>query len=191
MKFRFYCVFQMFICLAFKAQTLVVNPNPFVNRTLVSYTISAGDTATMNVTDATGRVSLTLYSNHFFASGAYQDSINMDGFPAGIYYLSLKFKNGNAKVLKMVKTGVLGISEFENKSWIHVYPNPVRDKIFLESAFIELFRIKIYSPFGEMLSEINVNEPLNEIDFTRFDRGIYFLLISNQKKQKILKVLKE
>jgi len=191
MKFRFSMLLQLFVGLALKAQSLVLNPNPFINRTLATYTVITGDTATLNVTDATGRVSLTLYSNHFFASGAYQDSINMDGFDTGIYYLSLKFKNGNSKILKMVKTGVLGISEFENKSWIHAYPNPVRDKIFFETEFIEPIRIKIYSSFGEILNEITVNKSLNEIDFTRFNRGIYFLLISNQKEIRLIKVLKE
>ena len=168
------------------------SPNPFSKRTLVSYTVQSNDTISLFVMDITGATKITLRSNYIVSAGAYQDSLMMDSFPFGIYYVALRSKLKGLAVAKIIKSGISSIKEINLNSLIKIFPNPVRDKLNIEfeSAPEETNVIL----FNSLSQNIYVNKIMNqkqEIDLSFLPNGIYFLKLENGPDCEFFKVFKE
>lgn len=177
----------------FYSQSLIVNPNPFTNRTLANYTIANSDTATLIVINLTGATAVTIYSNTYKPAGNYQDSIIMDAFPAGVYYVQLRFKHNTSLITKIVKTAPVALQENQFFSGIKLYPNPVKDNLYIDLEMIETQKIKlsISNNLGQVLYSLNNPNPQEEIDLSFLVNGIYYLKILSNGGQKVFKVVKE
>ena len=82
-------------------------------------------------------------------------------------------------------------SNLENVN-ITLYPNPTTDLVILETNNITDLDFKIYSTNGKLLKTEKVNNTETQIFFTEYSSGIYFLTISNTKKQiKTFQIIKK
>jgi hypothetical protein len=83
----------------------------------------------------------------------------------------------------------LSQQEFLNQQ-LKVYPNPVKDKLFLESPGLNIKKTKVYDLHGKV---ILVNDTLenNSLDLSQLERGIYFLRIETTNAQITKKIIKE
>jgi hypothetical protein len=86
----------------------------------------------------------------------------------------------------------LGIEETQN-SGVIIYPNPVKDKVFIvmdsrpgKSSHIELFQ-----PNGQMLLSKESMESRSEVDLSPFNPGVYFIRISSGNSVVVRKIVKE
>ncbi len=182
--------------LLLKSQTpidsLNVTLNPFQKRTQAVYYLANTDTTTLYVFDALGQNILTVYSNVLKSSGHYQDSVMMDNFPDGVYFLSLKTKHGatNRKILKTASANKVKTYELTQ---FNIYPNPVKDILYLEceeSGLITL-RIEILNNLGNLLYQYK--ESFNskpEIDLRSLKEGIYFLKVYDSESYHYFKIVK-
>jgi hypothetical protein len=68
--------------------------------------------------------------------------------------------------------GSVGISVIEQNSW-KIYPNPVNDKLFIESD--EALEIEITDALGNVLVFAKFSNKQNVIDVSNFASGVYFI----------------
>jgi len=90
----------------------------------------------------------------------------------------------------------LTVSEIKNSNLenvnIKLYPNPTTDLVILETNKITDLDFKIYSTNGKLLKTEKINNTETQIFFTEYSSGIYFLTISNTKKQiKTFQIIKK
>ena len=71
------------------------------------------------------------------------------------------------------------------KKLISVYPNPVVDKLTIQST--HFIKLKIYNHFGSLIKQIELTEGNNEIDMSKLKEGIY---IFRTEKGEIRRVIK-
>lgn len=186
-----------FYCLAATAQTpsdsINANPNPFSQRTLVSYTLVSNDTISIRVYNSNGIVQVILVNDSVLAAGVHQDSLRMDNFPDGIYIMSLFNRKKNLKNVKIVKSKNAGIcSEQQNDLHFYVYPNPLTEKLWLQCSGIatKITSIEITNANGQSVCLKNNPDLNGEIDLTHLPNGAYQLLIRTSNgimRQKLIK----
>jgi phosphatidylserine/phosphatidylglycerophosphate/cardiolipin synthase-like enzyme len=75
-------------------------PNPFTNKTIITYTLSLTEKVSANVSDIMGRKIATLVDNDIQAAGEHQ--IEFKGISAGIYLLNIQ-AGENSLVKKLVQ----------------------------------------------------------------------------------------
>lgn len=89
--------------------------------------------------------------------------------------------------MKFDKSQFIGINESKISTFVFtVYPNPVSDKIIIESKIIGS-AIQIHDVFGRLIFNQLCISTKQEIDLSNLERGIYILSYSNQS----LKIIKE
>ena len=60
---------------------------------------------------------------------------------------------------------------------LRLYPNPVSDRLTIETAFENLKELKIYNLFGEELLSFATNEFTSELDLSHLNSGVYLLQV--------------
>ena len=86
----------------------------------------------------------------------------------------------------------LGISE-NNRSEIGIYPNPVKEKLFLTGDYANK-RIEVYDLLGKLTVSKQLNESENTINLSVLTPGVYVLKVkdfSNPNRVKIHKIVKD
>ena len=110
---------------------------------------------------------------------------------AGSYYLEFSgFSNyQHWYVLDNIITsgGVLATNGV-NAEKISIFPNPVKDKIFVNNVK-NITEIKVYNSEGRLLKNNKTNSAMIEV--STLDKGIYFLEVSAANKIHKLKFIKE
>ena len=85
--------------------------------------------------------------------------------------------------------GVMHNSEnTSTEQWISVYPNPVKDRIFIHSKNIETTSISLFSITGKLLLH---TKDINNINVSNLTEGFYLLQIETNEKNIFYKILKE
>jgi len=109
----------------------------------------------------------------FFNAGA------TNGTNADIYYIDDLRWDNNASL--SVDNQIL--------SQVKLYPNPTQGVININSKEI-IDSFKITDITGKMVMKNKITGPLNKIDISILDNGIYFLTIKSDKAQRVIKILK-
>ena len=82
--------------------------------------------------------------------------------------------------------GTLGINDkFSSEYFIHVYPNPVSEFIYIKSNF-PINNIEIYNILGSKVLETTSLK----IDASNFQSGMYLIKINSEKGQETKRVIK-
>jgi hypothetical protein len=147
----------------------------------------------------------------YYEDGAWkvpQDSIDMAVADAVVYndaiYISGYFNsiNGDPSIRKFAKlmcpdfdaaSGCIsGLKEHPGKPEIKVFPNPSRDKLFLDfEQGTAIDKISLVNPLGQEVY-IRLNpEQKQEVNVSHLPAGIYFLKAENRQGQGVFKVVKE
>lgn len=125
-------------------------------------------------------------------------------FEKDTFYLVAQFCNNYQLKIKNVKHSGLSVDEIVQKinliasvdhseiaSSISIYPNPVNEKLDLNSENFLLENISIFSTTGVKLLEFkDINKKTTSIDLSTLSPGIYTILIQNEggfKQEKIQK----
>ena len=70
---------------------------------------------------------------------------------------------------------------------INAYPNPVNDILNIDNTSLTINKVTIYDIYGTLLSAHIKQEPMLNIDFTGFSKGIYFVECEDIYKKKSTK----
>ncbi len=91
-------------------------------------------------------------------------------------------------IISKNSTATLGLDGFELDAQMVVYPNPVNGILTIDST-TPVDKITIVNAFGQTVASDMENH--NQIDFSAYPTGVYFLQIQSQGQTKIIKVIKE
>ncbi|WP_139956475.1 galactose-binding domain-containing protein [Flavicella sediminum] len=74
---------------------------------------------------------------------------------------------------------------------VSAYPNPVVDKLTVETPDVEFDRFTLFTINGQIILKGDLHSTSNEIDMSTFSKGIYVLKLEGAKYAKTFKVVKE
>lgn len=117
--------------------------------------------------------------------------------------IDLSTENSTVEVTAVVSEGgvsdtveqITGLEEVQNSGWV-LYPNPVKDKLFImkEDLSAKSVEICIYDGQGKVLSCTQSSAGpgvfLKELDFTILPKGIYIISFRQAKKIFYRKIVK-
>jgi hypothetical protein len=82
-----------------------------------------------------------------------------------------------------------GFSETLNENSITVYPNPVNDKIVIESS--KKANIEIINSQGQIIENLKTSNTKTTVDLTRYSYGVYIIKIKTDKSITTKKIIKQ
>lgn len=86
----------------------------------------------------------------------------------------------------------LNAVEAVNNTRIRIYPNPIQDKLMIETnSAIRNLQIQGYDLRGLSVFGTNLTKAKSEIDFSNLPKGVYFLKINNNGEISIKKIIKQ
>ena len=162
--------------------SLNVAPNPFVKRTSIFYSFSQNDTVSLTIYNVIGQTVISLLTNSIMPTGAYQDSLIMDSFSDGIYFVRLQLGVRKSLARKIIKTPSAGIEEVSYDSKIKIYPNPASTNLHIETKQTELANseIQITNCSGQLIFTAPYSK---SIDISKLSQGFYTLKITTPESK--------
>ncbi len=127
---------------------------------------------------------------HGEAAGDYSGtsiSLSSDGSIVAIGAPENQGTDYNSGHVRVFENSSLGVDDLENTP-ISVYPNPVEDKLTIESTGIPITKSIIYSIQGQVVLETSDND---EIDVANLPSGVYFIQITAENRTQALKFVKK
>jgi hypothetical protein len=87
----------------------------------------------------------------------------------------------------------MGITILFNNATMAIYPNPTKDKIWINYPSINgtYYNISIFDVVGHCVYQKTINTALSELDISYLKNGMYFFTIENNSSKfngKLLKV---
>jgi hypothetical protein len=172
LSFNFVCVSnaQIFI------DSLNISPNPFATRTVVYFSNSQKDSVSITIYNAVGSQILSLITDSILTSNAYTDSLKMDTFPDGIYFVHLKLGSRKTIAKKIIKQSSLGLNEFIESEKFIFYPNPTNSILNIdgEQKHFQNATINLTNYIGQTILSIPYS---NQIDVSNLSCGVYTIRI--------------
>ncbi|PQJ79112.1 glycosyl hydrolase 53 family protein [Polaribacter porphyrae] len=86
-----------------------------------------------------------------------------------------------------IDKNTLSVSENESKNHFIIYPNPVKNVLFLKSRINNIESIKIYDVKGSLIKLLQPNKMQWSLDLTNLKKGVYFLKVNNHLNKKFIK----
>ena len=74
-------------------------------------------------------------------------------------------------------TTFVGITDYDN---VTVYPNPVHDKLFINSNMIDGLCV-IVNMLGQTVMQFNIEAGLTKVDVGNLSNGSYIVIIGNER----------
>jgi len=102
-----------------------------------------------------------------------------------------KDMTNNTIVIPITYTQIINKDLFNENLNLSIYPNPVKDKLFINTNIDKSTEYSIYSIDGKLINKSQINDKV--IDMEYLYNGIYFINISNDSKKlnSTIKVVKE
>lgn len=170
--------------------TININPNPFARHTLASYTLTTHDTISIYIMNSLGQNVLTVRQSYPVNAGSYQDSLFMDAFPNGIYFLQFTSGRGLRGASKLIKSGTVSITTISLDDGLSVYPNPFHDKLTVNTFDAQELQLTLLTVLGQTIYTGTTRQK-NEFDFGFLPAGLYYLHLQNGIIQKRVTLIKE
>lgn len=76
--------------------------------------------------------------------------------------------------------GILGVDDVTGTDQIKAYPNPSKDRFFLEGDFSNNTKIQVIDITGKIIFEKNITITDKQIDLSNQPKGVYFIKINGQ-----------
>ena len=90
----------------------------------------------------------------------------------------------------IVKLGTsTGINELELETVFHIYPNPVRSQLTIESNNNNIKSIEVNDISGRLIQTINPQSSLIKIDCSNYTNGVYFLKMQTKLGQNYSRII--
>ena len=153
--------------------------------------------------DATSLLTVATPSGIWFSSDSTIAYVNGNGAVKGLkegtvtirYELNSNGCSNNQTIPFVVTskkdTSTTGMDEKEIISWMHVYPNPFTNKLYVKTAKVSTYAVELIDVTGKVLSSYtfeNTNEL--ELDLRHIANGEYLLKVMNDQMTQTRKLTK-
>lgn len=78
-----------------------------------------------------------------------------------------------------IKTGISNLSSAEN---VQIFPNPAKDRIFIENKYKSEVKLRVYTQRGEFLYEVHVNAESSAVQNLSLKSGLYIVRVQSDQK---------
>lgn len=89
--------------------------------------------------------------------------------------------------MDVVYTSTAGIEETQTQINFSVYPNPVKNNLFLQAENADGMTVKIIDMLGNVVYSGVLNNETSKVDVSEFRNGIYFVKLNNKSKAVVTK----
>ena len=128
-----------------------------------------------------------MFESYLWQDGSTNQTFQVSAY--GTYYVNVEDSNGCAASDTIVVDDQVNV-ENNILGNIHIYPNPNTGQFVIElPKNIPTAKIEIMSTTGQVIYHKLTSESKSYIDITNFDKGIYFVRITNNKIVKNYKVV--
>ena len=115
---------------------------------------------------------------------------NVDSAVVGTYAVTYNISDANGNAAEeVIRTVIIESSlsiQDNTKNIVKVYPNPVKDKLFIQ-GLSSLANISVYNLLGKLVLSRTTS---SEIDVNNLQSGIYIIKIKDQQREVIKKFIK-
>lgn len=73
----------------------------------------------------------------------------------------------------------VNVAEISSGNNVHFYPNPVKDRLFIENSYAAVKRVFVYNMIGKLVLELPFNATDNSLDVSRLISGIYIIKLQH------------
>jgi hypothetical protein len=115
-------------------------------------------------------------SGDMYVSGMFGGTIDFD---PGAGTIDLTTTGSADAFLIKYSDLVVGLNDVQEKPVIKLYPNPVKNQLFIELNDLEVTNISILNYSGQLVKSM-VNNTTNQIDVSDLNEGIYILKVSTE-----------
>lgn len=136
--------------------------------------------------DATNK-EITWQSSHSSIATVNSQGI-ITGKTAGTATITATNTDSNKKASCVVHIHLTDISPLAFAEKIKIYPNPVKNILYIEQKNLEAWKYSLYDVFGKEILNSVFTENIKNIDVSEIPAGVYFLKISNSENSKIEKI---
>lgn len=185
---------------------------PFINQidTLAfwyKYTPSGNDSAVVSLNFKKNGINMGWQGTSLHAAATYQykeipfslfqapDTVIVQAQSSNWNDTLISFVGSNLKIDEIhFKSQPLATGIFNNKNEnaLRIFPNPTSGNIHVQALGISIQSIEVYNVLGENIySASNIKQQSNEIDLSKFQKGIYFVKIYDGEKMHIEKIIKQ
>jgi hypothetical protein len=181
-----------------QGQTLIdslnISPNPYQKRTLLTFSFINNDTVSINIYNTLGNIIYSPITNSVMPSGTYQDSLIMDSYADGIYFVQLKLGHRKTISKKIIKSNTAAIVVHSNSlKGLRIYPNPIINKLNInfEMNIVENYYVQITNTLGQTIYSKDSLTQKQEMDLSFLESGIYYLRVEVDSLSQVFKIIKE
>ena len=98
----------------------------------------------------------------------------------------------NGTVVKTVSGGVSGVSDPAFSDHVLVFPNPVSEKLWVQSNDnMPVQSVRLYDTEGRLIEEMHPDALRAELDFTHLQPNVYFLEVHLENSKSVVKVVRK
>ncbi|MBT6685239.1 MAG: T9SS type A sorting domain-containing protein, partial [Bacteroidetes bacterium] len=128
------------------------------------------------------------YSSYLWSNGETTQSIEIS--EEGLYSVIVTNEFGcSAYDEAYLKVGPNSIGENSIENSISIYPNPVKEKLFINSEIAEIEKIDIYNSIGKLIYTEKNKAKNIELDVSKYPVGVYFVRINTQNKDTFVRAV--
>jgi autotransporter-associated beta strand protein len=175
-------------CLNSNTGTITVNALPNVSLAIANTSLCIND----NAVNLIGSPAGGLYSGIGVTGNIFNPSIaGVGNFTLSYSYSDLN--NCTNTISKIVMVNLCtGLKETIVENPIIVFPNPASNNLIIShSNFSKPYRLSILNLSGQILYDETAKSAVHEINITSFDKGLYFIKLSEGKNVTISKFIKD
>ncbi len=118
----------------------------------------------------------------FYARQVYTQGLGLTSYELydeRLVYLIGYVKNGDTTGTVYDDDFYTSTGNLKNQSDIHIYPNPAKEKVYIQNLSADVSKIEIYDITGKLVNDFHTNKgnTFMQIDISKFRRGVYFIKI--------------
>ena len=115
--------------------------------------------------------------------GVFNDAINVDR--GGYYEKMMGFS------VRCIKDETTSINDMNLKNDIKFFPNPAKERIYLNNSENQIILVKVYNLVGECVLKKNIIDSKTEININSLLKGLYIIELTSENCAVQSKLIKE
>lgn len=125
----------------------------------------------------------------------YKNQMRYTNLPNGTYYWAVQsidnqYEGSMFSAEQTFTINNLSVQDYEPKVSTQFYPNPVSNLLTVSSN-VSIKKVTINSILGVKLNSISIEDFTNfDIDFSRYNKGIYFVSLYSNSGKEVIKIIK-